>query len=261
MPKALPLETTAVKSSSTSTKRAKRAKPAPKKAAAVAFEGFADSKARFFHELAENQDRDWFAAHKAEFEEGWNKPMAQLLHEVGAKVDAAFPDCDLGAPKVFRIYRDVRFGKDKSPYKTHTGGLIMARSRRAESVTEVPIALYIQVGTETFAAAGQYMMTPDSLSKFRAAVVDPKRGAELVKLLAKLVEKGFEPGAYAMMANVPRGFEAGHPRADLLKHKGLIVRFPPVPAALLNKPDLSAWIAEHVKHAAPLVRWLVFATA
>ncbi len=256
MPRAIELETIAAKKTA-SPKRPALAKKAPPDA----FEGFADRNAAFFFALAKNQDRDWFAAHKEEFELGWNKPMAALLAEVAAGIDSAFPDCDIAPPKLFRIYRDVRFGKDKSPYKTHTGGLLMARSRRAESVTEVPIALYMQVGTETFAAAGQYMMTPDSLAKFRAAVVDAKRGPELVKILTKLRAQGFEPGAYAMMANVPRGFEAQHPRADLLKYKGLIVRFPAVPTELLTSPDLVKWLSKQVQSAAPLVRWLVFATA
>src|ERR1051325_1546760 len=88
------------------------------------FEGFPDSEGKFFKQLAKNNRREWFQAHKAEFEDGWNAPMKALLGEVRELVDAAYPRCDLDEPKVFRIFRDVRFAKDKSPYKTHVGGLI-----------------------------------------------------------------------------------------------------------------------------------------
>lgn len=254
MPRAVAIESTAAKKPA-----AKRAVKEPVKPAA--FEGFADTRCKFFHELSKNQDREWFQAHKEIFERGWNQPMAALLAEVVKDIDRAFPDCDLGQPKLFRIYRDVRFGKDKSPYKTHIGGHIMARSRRAESVTEVPMALYFQAGTETFAAAGQYMMSSEALTRFRAAVADPKRGPALQKILSRLQQKGFEPGAFEMMANVPRGYGPDHPRADLLRHKGLMVRFPKVPTALMTKPALRTWLSEHIRLAAPLVRWLVFATS
>ena len=100
---------------------------------------------KFFRLLAKNQSREWFQAHKAEFEEGWLSPMKDLLGEVRHAIDKGFPHCDLDDPKIFRIYRDVRFSKDKAPYKTHVGGLIPVK--RSGRTTEVPIALYFQVGS------------------------------------------------------------------------------------------------------------------
>src|SRR6201990_1542304 len=109
------------------------------------FEGFADSTAKFFKALTKNNERDWFQAHKAEFEEGWNTPMKLLLNEVRGAIDGAFPSCDLAEPKVFRIFRDVRFSKDKSPYKTHIGGYLPVK-RSGKKATDVPMALYFHVG-------------------------------------------------------------------------------------------------------------------
>ncbi len=88
------------------------------------FEGFADAQGKFFRSLAKHNDRDWFQSHKSEYEEGWNAPMKLLLSEVRAGIDRAYARIDLDEPKVFRIFRDVRFSKDKSPYKTHIGGYI-----------------------------------------------------------------------------------------------------------------------------------------
>src|SRR5262245_21275940 len=146
------------------------------------FRGFADKDAKFFRLLAKHQNRDWFQASKAEFEEGWQDPMKELLSEVRAGIDAAFKHCDLDDPKLFRIFRDVRFSKDKSPYKTHIGGVIP--TKRRGKITEVPMALYFHVGQpESFGASGHYMMDPPSLVKFRKAVADDKKGKELVKIL------------------------------------------------------------------------------
>src|SRR3954469_10869726 len=95
--------------------------------AAARFEGFAGADMKFFRALSRHQDRTWFAAHKAEYEEGWVRPMTALLAEVHGKLDGAYPTVELEAPKVFRIHRDVRFSADKSPYKTSISGVIVAK--------------------------------------------------------------------------------------------------------------------------------------
>lgn len=232
------------------------AKPDP--AEPARFLGFADAEMRFFRALAKHQDRDWFAEHKAEYEEGWAAPMAALLGEVRDAVDGAYPDCELGDPKVFRIYRDVRFGKDKSPFKTTVSGVITAKPR--SKVTEAPAAFYLQLGTETFAGAGLYMMDPRALSSFRAAVLDEERGAEVAGMLRKLEKKGFVASSAEELKSAPRGIDPEHPRIELLKRKGLVVSFPTLPVAQIKDRKILDWAIAQAKLAAPLVRWLVYNT-
>ena len=142
------------------------------------FTGFADADGKFFKALAKNQKREWFEARKHEFEDGWNQPMKDLLAEVRDAIDDAYAHCDLDEPKVFRIYRDVRFAKDKSPYKTWVAGCIPVK--RIAKVRETPVALYMHFGTETAVAAGRlYMMEPASLGRYRTSVADDARGKEL----------------------------------------------------------------------------------
>ncbi len=225
----------------------------------MAFQGFADPTAKFFKQLAKNQDRVWFQAHKAEFEAGWQEPMGELLTEVRKGVDSAYKHCDLDAPKQFRIYRNMRFSKDKTPYKTHVGGLIP--TKRQGKVTEVPMAIYVHVGEpESFAAAGHYMMDARMLERFRAAVVDDKRGRELDKILSALTKKGFVVRSYDSYKRVPKGYDPEHPRAEHLKRRGLTATFPPFPKGILTSSKLGPWLVTHAKAAAPLVEWLVFAT-
>ncbi len=226
----------------------------------MAFSGFADDGAKFFRALAKNQNREWFQAHKAEFEEGWQNPMKELLDEVHPGVDKAFKHCDLAQPKLFRIFRDVRFSKDKSPYKTHIGGVIPVKG--AGKMTEVPIALYFHVGQpNSFAASGHYMMDSHALGGFRKAVADEKRGAELDKLLRALVKKGYSVDSHGTYKRVPKGYDPDHIRAGHLKRKGLTVGFPALPKGLLTSPKLGPWLVTHAKAAAPLVEWLVFSAS
>lgn len=227
----------------------------------TAFAGFADSGAKFFKGLAKKNDRDWFTSHKSDFEDGWNAPMKLLLADVRAAIDTSYPHLDLGEPKVFRIFRDVRFSKDKSPYKTHLGGFLPLE-RRGKKATDLPMALYFHVGaTELFAASGHYMMAPESLARFRTAVADDQRGKELVKLLASTAKAGFTADSHDALKRIPKGYDPEHPRADLLKRKGLTVGFPPIPRALLTSPKLVKWLADGCKKTSRLVEWLAFATA
>ena len=225
------------------------------------FEGFADADGRFFKALAKHNEKNWFSAHKAEFEEGWNAPMKLLLSDVKQKIDHAYPHCDLDEPKVFRIFRDVRFSKDKAPYKTHIGGYIPLR-RGGRKATDLPMALYFHAGaTEMFGAAGHYMMQPEGLARFRAAVAASSSGAELDRILRKLAFKGFVTGSHEELKRVPKGYDPDHSRAHLLKRKGLVVTFPDLPKGLAAKSALTKWVTDACKTAAPLVEWLAFATA
>lgn len=234
--------------------------PTAKKQAAgeqpAKFAGFADAKCAFFHELAKKHDRVWFAKHKQELSEGYELPMRALLGEARAKLDAAYPDCDLAEPKIFRIFRDVRFSADKSPYKTHLGGVLYVQA--GNKMMESPSPLYVQIGTKNFAAAGHYVMAGPQLAKFRASVLDDKKGGELAKITSKLKKAGYGLTSFESLKKVPRGIDPEHPRAELLKMKGLIVEFPPLPAKLISQRALLDEVVKHAKAAAPLVRWLVF---
>jgi len=232
--------------------------PKTDRAPAPRFQGFADREARFFKALAKHQDREWFAAHRDEYEQGWLAPMKALLAEVRAKIAARYAHEEIAAPKVFRIHRDVRFARDKAPYKTHIGGYVpLGGTGQGPSAAA---ALYFHIGAdELFAAAGQYMMDGDQLRRFRAALLD-ERGAALAADLRKLVRAGYEIGAHETLQRVPRGFDPEHPRADLLRRKGLIVAFPAVPRAQLVSRTLVAWLVTRAKRVVPIVEWLAALT-
>jgi uncharacterized protein (TIGR02453 family) len=224
------------------------------------FEGFADRDGRFFQALARNQRRDWFEAHRQEYEQGWLAPMKALLAEVREQIEPFFRHEALAPPKVFRIHRDVRFSKDKSPYKTHIGGYLAIDG--GGQGPSAPAALYVHVGArELFVAAGQYMMDGPQLARFREAIVDARQGGALASLLRKLTRAGFAAGSHDMLQRVPRGFDPDHPRAELLRRKGLIVSFPTARREIMVSRTLVPWLVTHTKRAAPLVEWLASTTS
>jgi uncharacterized protein (TIGR02453 family) len=233
--------------------------PKAERETASRFAGFADREGRFFRRLAKHQSREWFTQHRAEYDEGWHAPMLALLNELRERLAPRYRREELAAPKVFRIHRDVRFSKDKAPYKTHIGGyLALAGTGAGPSAAA---ALYFHVAAdEVFAAAGQYMMDGEQLKRFRAALVDAKRGKQLGALLGKLARAKFAVGSHEQLQRVPRGYDPEHPRADLLRRKGLIVSFPTPSRALLTSRKLVDSLASHATSTVPLVEWLAEVT-
>jgi uncharacterized protein (TIGR02453 family) len=226
-------------------------------ASPTVFRGFPDARGDFFLALALHNDREWFQAHRAEYEEGWAGPMAALLAEVRDGLRRAYGRRGLGDPKVFRIHRDVRFGKDKTPYKTNVAGWIPVATARSARPGATPAALYLQLGIDQrFTGSGCWTLEPDALKRFRAALIDPRRGAALARRLASLSAEGYTCSASETLVRVPAGVDPEHPRAALLRMKGLVVDPGDVPRRLVTRPDLAGWLVEKARAAAPVVSWL-----
>jgi uncharacterized protein (TIGR02453 family) len=232
------------------TRKSPPAAPAP-------FGGFADARGDFFVSLALHNDREWFQAHRAQYEEGWAQPMAALLEEVREGLAGAYGKRTLAAPRLFRLNRDVRVSKDKAPYKTHVAGWIPLQLGKTTSPVSAAAALYLQVGPlGRFTGSGCWMLEPDALKRFRAALLDPRRGAALARHLAALEQAGVSASSAEALVRPPPGVDPAHPRAALLKMKGLVVDPGEPPKRLLTRPELAGWLVERARAAAPVVTWL-----
>ena len=167
------------------------------------FQGFPTAATQFLKELALNQNREWFAEHKAEHEQFVKAPLGALLQSVTAQLDST-PLPLVGDPKrsMFRINRDVRFSADKSPYKTNASA-IWSRDGSKTS----PGLVYFQFGAEEiFAAAGFYMPLPEDLHRLRAGMAwDPQGWAAVRKGMDKQNLTLMTEGA---LVRVPKGFES-----------------------------------------------------
>jgi uncharacterized protein (TIGR02453 family) len=180
--------------------------------------------------------------------------MTALLDDVAARLAPVYRPLALGAPKVLRIHRDVRFSKDKTPYKTHISAVITVRNKSLAAGGTA--AMYVHLGLdEEFVGAGTYMFDASQLARWRKAVAG-KSGADLMKLVTRLRRAGYQVGGHDDYKKVPRGFDPDHPRAELLKMRGLTAAPGEIPRGLLHDAALAGWLVEHGKALAPLVVWL-----
>ena len=193
---------------------------------------------RFYEELEAENTRAWWDAHKAVYADAVLAPFRALAEEVEA---------EFGPLHVFRPYRDVRFGTDKTPYKPAQG-----------AVTEGPggTHYYVPVGaTGLFVAAGYHHPAADQLERYRAAVDDDRTGPELERLVAERRAAGDELGGEALKT-APRGFPRDHPRVELLRHKGLTTGRSFPPAKWLSTRSALDRITGVWRSARPLTDWL-----
>ncbi len=176
---------------------------------------------KFLKDLAKNNDRTWFEKNKPKYleaKDNFDQFVARLLHEL-TDFDQSLSGLE---PKkiTFRIYRDVRFSKNKLPYKSNMSAGI---SPRGKMVDEPGVYLHIQPGNKSFVAAGLWMPQPEPLSKIRQEI--DYNGAVLTKIMTdkkfKKMYGAFET-EYALK-NAPKGYEKDHPMLEWLKLKSFVV--------------------------------------
>ena len=227
-------------------------KSPPESANAGPFTGFGRRALTFFEDLAVNQNRDWFAAHKDIYDVHIRGPMEALVESLAVAFAAHdIPLTGSAKASIFRIYRDVRFAKDKSPYKTNAGAVMSRDGTKGGKGI-----LYVQVGGEerAFMAAGFYGPEPDDLAALRHAIAHSPDRWGVVE--AALAEADLALSRGAAMARMPKGFEAfaASPLADALKFRNLIVSRP-IPVERIYEPGLIDDILAFARACLPLLEF------
>ena len=211
----------------------------------------------FLKKLAKHNDRAWFEKNKDTYliaKENFEKLVVAFLEEL-VKFNPEL--ASLNPKKLpFRIYRDVRFSKDKSPYKTNMGA---GFSPNGKLVEEPGYYLHVEPG-RCFIAAGIYMPNPENLSKVRQEI--DYNGDKLEKIMKdKKFRKWFKDFAvFDKLKTVPKGYPKDHPRLDWLKHKTFIVSHSFTDAQAKDKKYLKQ-LVEAAKAMKPLVEFLKEAMA
>ena len=204
----------------------------------MSFRGWPPEAITFFEGLEAHNSEAWWTANKAIYEECVRAPFLALADEVRDEV---------GELRLFRPYRDVRFSKDKTPYKT---------AAYAAGELEGGSAVYVRVSAAgLFVASGHYQPAPDQLERFRAAVADDRTGPQLEDIVASLRRAGREMGGEALKV-APRGFPRDHPRVALLRHKGVTAGRSFAPASWLSTARARERVLDTWRGAAPLHAWL-----
>ena len=218
------------------------------------FAGFQPEVLSFLSELARNNRREWFHAHRDEYESLLLEPARDFVEAMGAELGPGFNADPRVGGSIMRIARDTRFSRDKRPYKDH---LDLWFWHGAGPSRERPGLWFRLSPTQLILGAGMHRFERDVLGRYRDAVVDPKRGAALAKTVAAVERAGAEVGG-RHYNRVPAGYDAEHERADLLLHDGLYagVELEPVPREA-HTPRFPAFCAARYRGMLPVLEWLV----
>ena len=220
------------------------------------FTGFPPETITFFNELKANNDKLWFKARKAEFDAAVIAPARSFVIALASRLQELSPGI-IGDPRIdgsiFRIYRDTRFSKDKTPYKTNLGIFLW---EGADKKMACP-GFYFHLAPPTLMfGVGLYMFDKPQMEAYRHSVDHEVHGAELEKIEEALAAAGYWLGG-KKYKRVPRGYDKDHPRGELLKYGGLHAgRELPVPEEFYSE-SLIDLCAGEFERLLPLHRWLL----
>lgn len=217
----------------------------------MSFTGFGPSALPFFKALAFHQSKEWFDANRKLYEDEIKTPLGDLVEALSeAFAASSIPLKGSRKASVFRINRDVRFSKNKDPYKTNAGALLSRSGTKSE-----PGIFYVHLGTDgCFAAAGFYLPAPPMLARLRQAIVrDPPAFAAM---LAKLDRAKLALSDRETLTRLPRGFESVRDPATAaaLRRKSLICARP-FADARLGDTRLVEDLVDFARAALPLLEW------
>lgn len=198
------------------------------------FTGWPAEALEFYVGLEADNSKSYWRAHRSVYVGSVRAPMEALLAEL---------EGEFGDGKIFRPYRDVRFSRDKSPYKTHIG------ARVGDG--------YVQLDADRLAAgAGMWEMAPDQLERYRHAVDDTRSGPALVAFVEEARAEGLTVMGHDELKTAPRGFPKDHPRIELLRYKGLVTwrEWPAGP--WLGTGKAKERVVRFLRASRPIVGWL-----
>jgi uncharacterized protein (TIGR02453 family) len=201
----------------------------------VSFAGIPIAALDFYEDLEADNSKAFWTAHKHIYDESVRAPLEALADALAT---------DFGIPKFFRPYRDVRFSKDKTPYKTHQGMWFGESS------------MYLHLSAAGLYVAGGYWDTSSAqVDRLRRGIADDVAGPALQRAITSVRRKGFGIGGH-QLARVPSGYDKDHPRADLLRHKSLTASREFGSPAWLTTTRAKTEITRAWRALAPLVGWL-----
>jgi uncharacterized protein (TIGR02453 family) len=224
------------------------------------FDGFRPAAFRFLRDLKRNNSKVWFVANREVYEHEVREPMRRLVEAVDERLGSIAPEI-IGDPKrsMFRIHRDVRFSKDKSPYKTNAGAWFYHRAagRKVGTLGEGGGAgFYFHIDPTTcFLAGGIWMPARPALLRIREAIAaQPTALPRLTRTPG--FRRRFEGlNQEAKLVRVPQGFARDHAAAELLKLQSFTAAAPIEPR-VVTSPRLVDRLCRDYEALVPLVRWL-----
>ena len=216
---------------------------------------FSDASFKFLRGLARNNNKEWFAAHKAQYEDHVRQPFLCLLVDLQPDLAAVSPhfraDPRTVGGSLFRIYRDARFSNDKSPYKAWQGARLFHERRK--QVPAPSFYLHLQPG-ECFVGGGLWHPEPDTQRRVRQFIFD-NPGSWKAAAHAPKFRKRFEFEESEVLTRPPRGFAADFEFIDDLKHKNFVF-WRSLGDEVMTGPKLRQAVAADLAALGPFVDYL-----
>jgi uncharacterized protein (TIGR02453 family) len=204
----------------------------------VEFAGFPLAALDFYDDLEVDNTRSFWESNKSVYADSVRAPMQALCQQL---------EPEFGEAKLFRPYRDVRFAKDKTPYKTHQGAYVAVGPSTG---------WYVQISAQGLRTGGGfYAAEPARLAAYRSAVDDTRTGRRLERVLASLADAGWELGG-DQLKTAPRGYSSDHPRIDLLRHRSLTAGRTHGFAPMIHTPAALDTVRGDWRELRPLLDWL-----
>lgn len=208
------------------------------------FSGFPTDTVAFLRDLKINNNREWFQERKARYEAAVKEPAAAFVEAMKFRLQAETDD--VHTAKIFRINRDIRFSKDKTPYNSHLHIMFRREGGRGR--------LFFGLQTDGLVLGGGVMrFDKGQLTAYRDAVAGPY-GEKLDKILNGLMDAGGRLND-PPLKRVPKPFEPDHPRGALLRRKGCAIWQDMPDPAMVHDPDFANLCAEQFSKFAELSKW------
>jgi uncharacterized protein (TIGR02453 family) len=214
----------------------------------------------FLRGLKKNNRKPWFEAHRAEYDAVVVAPMKELIEEMDVRLARIAPEV-IGDPRrsMFRIYRDIRFSKDKSPYKTHAACWFYHRDgTRAvgREATGGGAGFYFQIAPgQCFTGGGMWMPPREALINLRDAIAEKPKAFERLVADKRVVRRFGGLDDEAKLTRVPRGYAADHPAGEWLRLQSFTFGRMLTDAQAIS-PRLPALLEADFQVIVPLVRWI-----
>ncbi|MCP4581415.1 MAG: DUF2461 domain-containing protein [candidate division Zixibacteria bacterium] len=221
-----------------------------------AFTGFPKESISFLKALKKNNDKIWFEKHKSEYEDYVQNPARDYVTAMGPYLKKLSPGIHAD-PRVnkslFKVYRDIRFSKDKRPFKTNLGIWFWQGEGKRFDYS----GFYFHLDPPTFMlAAGIHVFDSSRLKTYRESVVHQTHGPALVKAIRQIEKSGFKTGGHHYK-KTPRGYDSDHKRAEYLLFNGLnAYQESKVPKEFFSE-DLIDYSFRIFKGMSPIHKWLV----
>ena len=224
----------------------------------TAFSGFPSAGLDFLAGLAADNSKRYFDAHRETYEKSLLEPARDFVVALGDELERRISPGIHAEPRVngsiFRINRDTRFSRDKTPYKTHLDLFFWEGAGRSR---ECP-GFFFRLGPDVLLlGAGLHRFDGRLLDAYRDAVAADAPGRALETALADAARGGGVEIGGKSYKRVPQGFDPAHPRAELLKHDGLYVWTETAPPKVVQEAGLVTWCAGRYERLTPVHRWIV----